>query len=101
MVTRFNTPIAIMTNRMIRVEYAAAMLTPPCSHSLRIEAVTILHLALTRKMIAERLVMCRVKLKINPARRAGRMSGSVTLRNVYCASPPRMLEASSIEGSIC
>ncbi len=54
-----------------------------------------------RKMIAERLVMCRVKLKIKPAIRAGRMSGKVTLRNVYCASPPRMFEASSIEGSIC
>ena len=43
------------------------MLTPPCSHSLKMEAVTMRHLALTRKMIADRLVIWRVKLKIRPA----------------------------------
>ena len=57
--------------------------------------------AFTKKMIAERLVMWRVKLKIRPASSAGRISGSVTLRKVYCASAPRMPEASSMLGSIC
>ena len=74
------------------------MLTPPCSHSLRIDAVTMRQRALTRKMIADRLVMWRVKLKISPASSAGRISGRVTLRKVYCASPPRMLDASSMDG---
>ena len=51
---------------------------PPCSHSLKIEAVTIRQRGLTKKIIAERLVICRVKLKISPASKAGVMSGSVT-----------------------
>ena len=77
------------------------MLTPPCSHSLRMLAVTMRHRALTRKMMADRLVMWRVKLKIRPASSAGMMSGRVTLRKVYWASAPRMLDASSMLGSIC
>ena len=56
---------------------------PSCSQPLMIEAVTICHFALTRKMIAERLVMCRVNEKISPVMKAGKISGSVTLRKVY------------------
>ena len=74
---------------------------PPCSHSLRIEAVTMRQRGLIRKIMADRLVIWRVKLKINPARKAGTINGSVTLRNVYCASAPNMPDASSIDGSIC
>ena len=73
------------------------MLMPPCSHSLRMEAVTMRQRGLTRKMIADRLVMCRVKLKIRPATMAGRVSGRVTLRKVYWASASRTAEAFSIE----
>ena len=56
---------------------------------------------LVRKIIAERLVMCRAKLKMRPAMKAGKMSGNVTCRNVYPVSAPRLVEASSIAGSIC
>ncbi len=68
------------------------MLIPPCSHSLKIEWVTMRQRALIKKIMAERLVICRVKLKISPASSAGKIRGSVTLRNVVCASPPKMRE---------
>jgi hypothetical protein len=47
-------------------EYAAATLIPlipPCSTSLRMSAVRIRQRGFVRKIIAERLVMCRAKLK--------------------------------------
>ena len=56
---------------------------------------------LVRKMIAERLVMCRAKLKIRPAMNVGKMSGRVMCRKVYPVSAPRLVKASSIAGSIC
>ena len=59
------------------------------------------HLGVERKMMAERLVIWRAKLKISPAMKAGRMRGRVTRRKVYWALAPKFDEASSMDGSIC
>ena len=54
-----------------------------------------------RKIIAEMVVIERTNAYTSPEKKAGRINGSVTRRKVAKLSAPRLIDASSMTGSIC
>ena len=67
----------------------------------RMRTVIRVQLMDTRKIVALMAVMERMNTTPRPAKKAGRMSGSVIRRNVVPLPAPRPCEASSMLGSIC
>ena len=67
----------------------------------RIFTVISVQLIETRKIVALIAVIDRMKTTPRPAKKAGRISGSMMRRNVVPLPAPRLAEASSMLWSIC
>ena len=55
----------------------------------------------TRNIVALIAVIERMKTTPSPAKKAGRINGNITRRNVVASPAPRLAEASSMLLSIC